>query len=87
MNEIKRRRLGTLALMGALFLNPLGYDALFYMVLQLTGNSYALTTCIFYLLSALLFGLYFYLANINPVNWFKSKKDKIKKTKCHKHSK
>lgn len=68
---VNRRKIATLVLMTAMFLNPLGYDALFYMVLKATGDSYALTTGIFYLLSALLFGVYFYLLDINPAKWVK----------------
>jgi len=82
MRVVNRKKLATLVLMTAMFLNPLGYDALFYMVLQATGGSYALTTAIFYLLSALLFGVYFYLSNINPFKWFNTKvKEKKKKLK------
>lgn len=50
----------TLVLMLATFFNPLGFDALFKAVLDLTG-SYWTTDLLFYLVSALLFGLYFYL--------------------------
>lgn len=53
-------------LMLGMFFNPMGFDILFYMILQLT-NSYAITTFIFYLLSALCFGLYFYFSKIDPI--------------------
>lgn len=76
---VNRRRLATLVLMTAMFLNPLGYDALFYMVLKATGDSYALTTAIFYLLSLSLFGLYFYLSDINPFRHIKEQTRKIRK--------
>ena len=69
MKVVNRNKVATLVLMTAMFLNPLGYDALFYMVLKATGNSYALTTSIFYLLSLSLFGLYFYLLKINPFKY------------------
>ncbi len=69
MKVVNRNKLATLVLMTAMFLNPLGYDALFYMVLKVTGNSYVLTTSIFYLLSLLLFGLYFLLHKINPFKY------------------
>jgi len=72
-----RKRLSTLTLMSAMFMNPLGYDALFYIVLKIT-DSYVITTSIFYLSSALLFGLYFYLLKINPFKVFLTK---IKKNK------
>jgi len=74
-----RKRLSTLTLMSAMFMNPLGYDALFYIVLKIT-DSYVITTSIFYLSSALLFGLYFYLLKINPFKVFLTK-IKIKKNK------
>lgn len=66
MRVVNRKKISTIVLMGAMFLNPLGYDALFYMVLKITGNSYVTTTSIFYLSSASLFGVYFYLLKINP---------------------
>lgn len=63
-------------LMLGMFFNPMGFDILFYMVLQLT-NSYGITTFIFYLLSASCFGLYLYFSKLNP---FKTLKNKFKKT-------
>lgn len=69
--EVNRKKIATLVLMTAMFLNPLGYDALFYMVLKATGNSYVITTSIFYLLSLSLFGLYCYLIKSNPFTWIK----------------
>jgi hypothetical protein len=48
-------------LMAATFFNPLGFDALFKWVMNLTG-SYWITDAIFYLTSAVLFTLYFYLS-------------------------
>lgn len=61
----RKRQMGTLSLMMAMFLNPLGFDAAFYMVMQLTG-SYGITTGIFYLASALFFTLSCVLLNLNP---------------------
>lgn len=69
MKVVNRNKLATLVLMTAMFLNPLGYDALFFMVLKATGDSYVITSFIFYLLSALLFGLYFLLLKINPFKY------------------
>ena len=60
-----RKKIGTLALMTSVFLNPLGFDAAFYLVMELTG-SYGTTTLIFYLASALFFILSCYLLDINP---------------------
>lgn len=79
----KRQNLAIVALMVATFLNPLGFDVLFKLVLDLT-DSYWLTTLFFYLGSALFFGLYFWLSNKRPItyllNTLKSKLvDKVKK--------
>lgn len=52
--------LSTLALIGATFFNPLGFDALFALVTQWTG-SYIITDILFYLASALLFFAYWAL--------------------------
>lgn len=49
-----------------MFFNPLGFDVLFKLVLDLTG-SYWVTTGIFYSVAALFFGLYFYFSRTNPV--------------------
>ena len=54
----RKRKIATLCLMIAMFLNPLGFDVMFAMILELTG-SYWTTTGIFYLLSLSFFGLYF----------------------------
>lgn len=53
-------RIHTIVLMLATFFNPLGFDALFKLVLDWTG-SYWNTALIFYGTSASLFILYFYL--------------------------
>jgi len=64
-----RKNLTPLFLVVATFLNPLGFDVAFYSVMEMT-NSYWTTTLIFYLGSALFFGLYF---------WFRSKDKKATK--------
>lgn len=69
---IKRRKIATLCLMMAMFLNPLGFDVMFAMILELTG-SYWTTTGIFYLLSLSFFGLYFYLVDVNPLKEIKDR--------------
>lgn len=69
---IKRRKIATLCLMIAMFLNPLGFDVIFAMILELTG-SYWTTTGIFYLLSLSFFGLYFYLVDVNPLKEIKDR--------------
>jgi len=77
-----RQNLAIVALMVATFLNPLGFDVLFKMGLDLTG-SYWLTTGIFYLASASFFGLYFWLSGKKPVKYL----IKIIKTKLSKREK
>ena len=76
MNEKLRKNLSFLMLSFGFFFNPLGFDILFYVILQATG-SYGLTTFIFYLLSVVSFGLYFYFSNINPLSFLKRKVKKI----------
>ena len=78
----KRQNLAIVALMVATFLNPLGFDVLFKMVLDLTG-SYWFTTGIFYLASASFFGVYFWLSVKKPVQYL----IKIVKTKLSKREK
>jgi hypothetical protein len=55
------KKLRTLVLVLATFFNPLGFDALFHLVMTWTG-SYWITDAIFYGVSGLLFGLYFLLS-------------------------
>lgn len=63
-----RQNLALLALMVATFFNPLGFDVLFKMVWDWTG-SYWHTIFIFYLLSALFFGVYFWLSGKKPIKY------------------
>lgn len=49
-----------LVLAVALFFNPFGYNELFAYIMSLTG-SYWTTACFFYVLSGILFGVYFLL--------------------------
>ena len=56
----KRVSISTIALILATFFNPLGFDALFKIVMDWTG-SYWITDMLFYCASLLFFGLYFYL--------------------------
>ena len=69
---VRKRKIATLCLMIAMFLNPLGFDVMFAMILELTG-SYWTTTGIFYLLSLSFFGLYFYLVDVNPLKEIKER--------------
>ena len=59
--ETLKQKRNSIILMAATFFNPLGFDALFKWVMNLTG-SYWITDAIFYLTSAVLFTLYFYLS-------------------------
>lgn len=54
----------TFCLMAAMFFNPLGFDALFKVIMELTG-SYWITDLIFYLIAGLFFGLYFLLHKLS----------------------
>ncbi len=75
MNRINREKLATISLILAMFFNPLGFDALFKVVMTLTG-SYWTTDIIFYLISLSFLGLYFFLQGINPVKHIKDKLSK-----------
>jgi hypothetical protein len=55
------KRLRTVVLVLATFFNPLGFDALFHLVMTWT-KSYWITDAIFYGVSAFFFGLYFLLS-------------------------
>jgi hypothetical protein len=68
LNETRKKNLAILTLMLATFFNPLGFDVLFKIGLDLTG-SYWLTTGIFYLVSASFFGLYFWLSGKKPIKY------------------
>jgi len=54
-------KVSTVMLMIATFFNPLGFDALFALVMKLTG-SYWITDIVFYSVSLLFFGLYYYFS-------------------------
>ena len=65
MNEETRKRLGTLCLVIATFLNPFGYDILVYRLTLLTKD-YWTTMHILYVLAALFFTLFFVFYRKNP---------------------
>lgn len=73
---MKNQKLAVLCLMWAMFFLPFGYDALFKMIMDWTG-SYWTTDLIFYCLSVVLFGLYFYYSKTNP---FRFVRDRIVNT-------
>lgn len=49
-----------------MFFLPFGYDALFKMVMDLSG-SYWTADIVFYCISFILFGFYFHLSGTNPI--------------------
>ena len=57
---ITRKKIRTVILILATFFNPLGFDALFALLMKWTGSYWA-TDIIFYSISALFFGLYYLL--------------------------
>ncbi len=52
----------------ALFVNPLGYEALFAWTMKQTG-SFLMADLIFYGIAMLFFGVYFYLVRLHPVRY------------------
>jgi hypothetical protein len=58
---MQRKNIQTAVLILATFFNPLGFDALFALVMHWTG-SYLITDGIFYCLSAFFFGIYFWIS-------------------------
>jgi hypothetical protein len=65
LKQKKRKIMGTWILILATFFNPLGFDALFALIMKWTG-SYWITDAIFYCLSAFFFGLYFLFFREKP---------------------
>jgi len=61
----QKKIMGTWILILATFFNPLGFDALFALIMKWTG-SYWITDAIFYCLSAFFFGLYFLFFREKP---------------------
>lgn len=89
MKEINRRKLGTICLVIATFLNPFGYDILVFKLNQLT-NDYWSTMHIMYASALLFFGLFLFFFKINPITFFRYKITTIKdllKTKLTKNGK
>lgn len=74
MKKTNRPQLATVFLMIAMFLNPLGFDAVQLILIKLTG-SLLNANLLLYFLAALFFGLYFYFSGNNPL---KEVKDIIK---------
>jgi hypothetical protein len=59
-----RKHVATIFLILATFFNPLGFDALFALIMKWTG-SFWLTDSIFYALSLLFFGAYYFTSRYN----------------------
>jgi hypothetical protein len=70
MNKEKKKKLATVFLMIAMFLNPLGFDAVQLMLIDLTG-SYWTANLVMYCLAVFFFGLYFLYSGNNPVKEIK----------------
>jgi hypothetical protein len=64
LKNINKRRIATLCLFLGTFFCPFGFDALFKVIMEWTG-SYWTTDLIFYLISGLFFGFYFFLNKFN----------------------
>ena len=76
MTEVNRKKLGTIFLVIATFLNPFGYDLLVFKLTQLTKD-YWITIHILYVAAVLFFTLFFICYKINPIILFKHKAQKI----------
>jgi hypothetical protein len=61
VNQKRRTRIASVCLVLATFFNPFGFDILFATIMKWT-NSYWHTVAIFYFLSGLFFGFYFFLS-------------------------
>jgi hypothetical protein len=57
-------------LMMALFVNPLGYDALFAWTMKQSG-SFLYANLFFYSIALIFFSVYFYLSKLHPVKYAK----------------
>ena len=87
MNEETRKRIGTICLVIATFLNPFGYDILVYRLTLLTKD-YWVTMHILYALAGLFFILFFVFSRINPITDIKIRsKDITNKIKTKKDGK
>ncbi len=65
MKETVRNKIATACLMIGMFFNPMGYDAIMKMLLD-GGMSYWNVILLFYLLSGVFFGLFFFFSKTNP---------------------
>jgi len=72
-----RKKIGIFCLMMGMFFCPIGFDAATAVVMEWTGD-YWTTMSIFYLLSALFFGLYFFVSKINVFKYIKNRFNSLK---------
>jgi uncharacterized BrkB/YihY/UPF0761 family membrane protein len=62
VTQKNKKRLASVCLILATFFNPFGFDVLFATIMEWT-DSYWHTVAIFYFLSGLFFGFYFFLSS------------------------
>jgi H+/Cl- antiporter ClcA len=67
LTQEKKNKLAAISLFAASFFLPFGYDALFKLIMELSG-SYWIADIIFYCISGVFFGLYFYFSGISPLS-------------------
>lgn len=66
MKDKTKQRLATLFLMLGMFFSPLGFDAIQYMLIKLTGSLFG-ANLVLYCLAGFCFGLYFIFSGNNPI--------------------
>lgn len=70
LTQEKKYKLATLSLMTGMFFLPLGYDSAFKLIMDWTG-SYWFADLIFYFISVVFFGFYFYFSGNSPLSAIK----------------
>lgn len=63
---MNRSKIATICLIIGMFLNPLGFDAVQFILIKLTG-SLLYADMLLYLLAFIFFLLYFYFSGNNPI--------------------
>jgi hypothetical protein len=66
MKSILRPKLATVFLLLGMFFSPLGFDAVQYILIKLTGSLFGANLAL-YFLAAFCFGLYFIFSGYNPL--------------------
>ena len=67
---MNRKKLSTIFLLLAMFLNPMGFDAIQLILIKLTG-SLLRANLFLYCLAVFFFGLYFYFSGNSPIKEIK----------------